>query len=511
MTAATSPEGAGAGTFKLFRAPESPFSTNPNQREPHAHDLAFGANGNVFVANPHVRPGPTGIASTITELDPNLNGAIRVYDIPNQPEAGNQTFTGGLARGPDNRMYFVSSEFTGDEEISALTQGNTSASAVQTYVITREGRGGLEPGGPMVSAQGAIWFTASLRDNPAPGGTAPVALGGGAIGRLDPATGQVTSFDSHIGHVPINMTMGPGGIWYTEQQRVRNAAGTGFMAGANGRIAMLNPNTGAGPHFDVPNSSPSGITVGGDGAIWFVSLSNPQGARAFIGRLDPRNGQVSEFPIPAGATLGSDIVTGRLGEVYYNIRPGGQGTPANTCSIVRLAVVCGGRLATVIGSSRNDTLQGTPGDDVVDGLAGNDNIETMGGNDVACGGAGNDFISSSGGADAVYGEDGNDHIVTGNGRDVAFGGAGYDRIFGGDGLDVIFGEAGTDALYGEEGNDQVFGGSDGDAVFGGMGNDFLFGEAGRDWLDGEAGTDRCDGGADSDSATRACESTVNVP
>ncbi len=101
MTSATSPEGAGAGNFTFYRPPESPYTgypppipANPDQREPHAHDQAFGPNGNLFVANPHVRPGPTGIASTITELTPNLQ-FVRRYDIPMSPMWGTRASRAG--------------------------------------------------------------------------------------------------------------------------------------------------------------------------------------------------------------------------------------------------------------------------------------------------------------------------------------------------------------------------------------------------------------------------------
>jgi predicted outer membrane repeat protein len=114
------------------------------------------------------------------------------------------------------------------------------------------------------------------------------------------------------------------------------------------------------------------------------------------------------------------------------------------------AVLCNGRVTTMVGTDGPDELTGTSGEDVIAGLNGNDAIGGLGGNDTIC---------------------------AGGGADNAFGGAGNDKLFG------------------QGGNDQ------------------LYGNGGTDTLDGGPGTDHCDGGTNSGAGdtAAACETVSNVP
>ena len=58
------------------------------------------------------------------------------------------------------------------------------------------------------------------------------------------------------------------------------------------------------------------------------------------------------------------------------------------------AVLCNGRVTTMVGTDGPDELTGTAGADVIAGLNGDDNIAGLGGNDLICAG---------GGADSVFG------------------------------------------------------------------------------------------------------------
>ena len=62
-----------------------------------------------------------------------------------------------------------------------------------------------------------------------------------------------------------------------------------------------------------------------------------------------------------------------------------------TVSTAEAAVVsCQGRVATIVGTSGDDTLIGTPGSDVIAARGGNDVVRGKGGNDQICGGFGSD-------------------------------------------------------------------------------------------------------------------------
>ncbi|MBA2491708.1 MAG: hypothetical protein H0V34_08405 [Gammaproteobacteria bacterium] len=87
------------------------------------------------------------------------------------------------------------------------------------------------------------------------------------------------------------------------------------------------------------------------------------------------------------------------------------------------AVMCDGRVATIVVTSGNNTLNGTSGADVIHGLRGNDVIRGTGGNDVICGGNGDDGLPGGGGDDRLFGGGGNDTMDGGSGSDFCDGGA----------------------------------------------------------------------------------------
>jgi hypothetical protein len=129
-----------------------------------------------------------------------------------------------------------------------------------------------------------------------------------------------------------------------------------------------------------------------------------------------------------------------------NPRP--RGPACDIGSFEGSAVMCNGRVTTMVGTDHGDELTGTPDADVIAGLNGNDVIAGLGGNDLVCAG---------GGADSVFGSSGND---------------------------VLFGQGG---------------------------NDRLFGHAGNDTLNGGTGEDQCDGGTGAGDTAAACETVSNVP
>jgi Ca2+-binding RTX toxin-like protein len=106
-------------------------------------------------------------------------------------------------------------------------------------------------------------------------------------------------------------------------------------------------------------------------------------------------------------------------------------------------------VATINGTSGNDTISGTTSADTIHGLDGNDRID---------GDAGNDTIYGDGGADTIFGGAGNDSINGGAGDDQLNDGAGDDVVHGGDGNDTLSVDNynGSDRLYGDAGNDSLW-------------------------------------------------------
>ncbi len=106
--------------------------------------------------------------------------------------------------------------------------------------------------------------------------------------------GTITTFAAPSGSSPHGITTGPdSNIWFTE-------------AGTN-KIAKMNPSNGNITEYNIPtpNSVPFDIKVGPDGNLWFAEWKKPN-----IGRITT-SGVITEFPIPSGLgalfmTLGND-------------------------------------------------------------------------------------------------------------------------------------------------------------------------------------------------------------
>lgn len=122
-------------------------------------------------------------------------------------------------------------------------------------------------------------------------------------------------------------------------------------------------------------------------------------------------------------------------------------------------------MATINGTSGNDSKVGTSAADIMNGLGGNDTLKGAAGNDQLFGGDGLDYL---------YGEDGNDILKGDAGNDSLWGGNNDDVLWGGIGDDNLYGDAGTDTLKGEAGNDTLKNGTGLGYMYGGDGNDQLY-------------------------------------
>jgi Tol biopolymer transport system component len=87
-------------------------------------------------------------------------------------------------------------------------------------------------------------------------------------------------------------------------------------------------------------------------------------------------------------------------------------------------VVCHGKVATIVGTSASETLNGGPGPDIISGQGGKDTINGLDGNDTICGDAGKDKLNGGKGRDLLDGGKGNDRENGGKGKDTCIGGKG---------------------------------------------------------------------------------------
>ena len=134
----------------------------------------------------------------------------------------------------------------------------------------------------------------------------------------------------------------------------------------------------------------------------------------------------------------------------------------------------------IIAGKGDDVLEGYDTAVWFKGQEGGDKLIGSGKNDVLEGGFDNDIILGGEGDDTLYGNEGNDYLVGNAGDDEIWGGVGDDYLVGNAGDDEIWGGVGDDTLYGNEGNDDLVGNAGDDEIWGGVGDDILFGGDGED-------------------------------
>src|SRR5258706_3282746 len=80
------------------------------------------------------------------------------------------------------------------------------------------------------------------------------------------------------------------------------------------KIIEINPDTLAIKEYPLPNadSRPRRIAISPDDVIWYADYS-----RGYLGRLDPKTGQVSEWPSPSGRKSQPYGITYQSGAIWY--------------------------------------------------------------------------------------------------------------------------------------------------------------------------------------------------
>jgi virginiamycin B lyase len=138
---------------------------------------------------------------------------------------------------------------------------------------------------PDPRADGPVWYTAQ---------------GQGALGRLDPTTGQVEQIPLGTGSAPHGVIVGPDGApWVTD--------------GGLNAIVRVDPATREVTRWPLPISDYANLntaTFDKAGRLWFTGQSG------FHGRLDPASGKIEVWKTPRGrGPYGITATPG--GEVYY--------------------------------------------------------------------------------------------------------------------------------------------------------------------------------------------------
>ena len=194
-------------------------------------------------------------------------------------------------------------------------------------------------------------------------------------------------------------------------------------------------------------------------------------SNAFVGAMIAAAGGMPGAMLPNGISSSDALGLTSYDEILDDIR-----APSN---------------GTVVGTSRDDTIQGIQVGERIDARGGSDTVRAGRGDDTVIGGNGNDRLYGEFGFDTLRGGNGNDRLYAGASGDPAepdeattvladqlFGNGGRDRLFGSAARDLLFGGSGNDVIKGAGGNDLIDGGTGNNTLFGGAGADeFYFDEA----------------------------------
>jgi sugar lactone lactonase YvrE len=322
------------------------------------------------------------------------------------------------------------------------------------------GGGLLDPDGLDFAANGSLYVAdygaggsgsgGVFRVNPKTGVVAEVALNAPLVQPLDLSVGPdrqiyVGDFDAHV---IFNLSPG-GGITPLPGSSLFGDGPLGIDQNAAGTIYAVDQSAGPGNGFGVIRVDPRTgaeklVASGPPGSGSYGFALAPNGKTAYVGddvlqridRVNVKTGAVAQLNIsgapvdsPTGLALapsGTLYVANNGGDnvLSVNTRTGlakEVGTLAPSGFPEGIAIEpprCGGKLATVVGTTGKDKLKGSRFGDVV---------ATLGGHDVVRGLAGKDIICGGGGPDKLVGGKGKDRLLGGKGRDVCIGGPGRDR------------------------------------------------------------------------------------
>ena len=194
------------------------------------------------------------------------------------------------------------------------------------------------------------------------------------------------------------------------------------------------------------NASPAAAVVTGQ-----CSSSNPASGTIDLALSDPDGDPLTmtvasnsnQALLPAGSVvLGG---TGSNRTLSVTAASGKKGSATLTLDLSDGTVTVPFVVTVIVGSAKNETLNGTSGTDMIFGLGGKNTINGNAGNDLLCGGNGIDIISGGAGNDVLDGQNGDDTLSGGDGDDILRGNNGNDTLTGGAGADSFSGGPGTDS------------------------------------------------------------------
>jgi streptogramin lyase len=209
-------------------------------------------------------------------------GKVTEYAVPDNSQklAG---IPDGMATGSDGTVWFT--DLSG--AVPRVGRVDTATGKSTLYELPTTGTvnfADAQVSDIAAGQNGTMWFTGGYS---------------GTLGRIDPS-GNVTAYAT--GLAPATVTLGPDqAVWFTDKF---------------GSIGRLDPATGAVTSYSTPsggNGSPAlgGIVTGPDGRLWFTEPGVSK-----VGSIDPATHEIQEYgtPIPDSRPFG--IATGKDGKLW---------------------------------------------------------------------------------------------------------------------------------------------------------------------------------------------------
>ena len=304
----------------------SAYTSTVDWGDGHSDSVSAVATGNggfdLSAVHAYAEEGTYTITVTIDDAGGSSTSAqvnVVVADAPLLAGPASQTVltvpgaAGAVALGPDGNLWFPE---TAVDPVTGLQLNRlgrvTPGGSVTEFSISTDN--GL-PGGITRGPDGNLWFTETLYSKDGKRTTV-----GTAIGRMT-TTGQATLFALPAPlNSPTAITAGPdGNLWFVVGNDV-------------GRITTA----GVITEFSIPTPAalPTSITAGPDGNLWFTEVIGNQ-----IGRISPA-GVIQEFALPTSGALPVRITAGPDGNLWFTEEGAnkiGRITPAGAVTEFALA------------------------------------------------------------------------------------------------------------------------------------------------------------------------------
>ena len=217
---------------------------------------------------------------------------------------------------------------------SPITENATSPDnyTIQEYPVPP----GTHPHDVAPASDGTVWYTAQHV---------------GALGRLDPVTGETHHIPLGLGPRRMESFVGPDGApWVTDSglnaivrvdpqteevqayplpassgyanlnTAVFDSNGIHWFTGQSGIYGRLDPSNGNMEVFDAPRGrGPYGITTTPDGAVYYASLAN-----SYVGRIDPQTGEATVLEPPTSGQGARRVWANSQGRIWVSEWDAGQ-------------------------------------------------------------------------------------------------------------------------------------------------------------------------------------------